>query len=52
MDQAAGFGLGLSIARTIVLAHGGKFSLLDRQPRGLIVCIQLPVRQPNRPSAA
>jgi signal transduction histidine kinase len=52
MDQAAGFGLGLSIARTIVLAHGGKFSLLDRQPRGLIVCIQLPVRQPNRPSSA
>ena len=52
MDEAAGFGLGLSIARTIVLAHGGKFSLLDRQPRGLIVCIQLPVRQPNRPPAA
>ncbi|MGO8913105.1 MAG: ATP-binding protein [Bradyrhizobium sp.] len=52
MDEAAGFGLGLSIARTIVLAHGGKFSLLDRQPNGLIVCIQLPVRQPSRQSAA
>ena len=52
MDEAAGFGLGLSIARTIVLAHGGQFSLLDRQPHGLIVCIQLPVRQPNRQSAA
>jgi signal transduction histidine kinase len=52
MDETAGFGLGLSIARTIVLAHGGKFSLLDRQPHGLIVCIQLPVRQPNRQSAA
>jgi signal transduction histidine kinase len=52
MDETAGFGLGLSIARTIVLAHGGKFSLNDRQPHGLIVCIQLPVRQPNRQSAA
>ena len=52
MDDAAGFGLGLSIARTIVLAHGGKFSLHDRQPHGLIVRIQLPVRQPNRQSAA
>jgi signal transduction histidine kinase len=45
MDEAAGFGLGLSIARTIVLAHGGELSLNDRQPHGLIVRIQLPVRQ-------
>jgi signal transduction histidine kinase len=52
MDETAGFGLGLSIARTIVLAHGGRLSLNDRQPNGLIVRIQLPVRQPNRQSAA
>jgi signal transduction histidine kinase len=52
MDEASGFGLGLSIARTIVLAHGGRFSLNDRQPHGLIVCIELPVRQPDRQSAA
>ena len=52
MDETAGFGLGLSIARTIALAHGGKLSLNDRQPHGLIVCIQLPIRQPNRQSAA
>jgi signal transduction histidine kinase len=52
MDEAAGFGLGLSIARAIVLAHGGELSLNDRQPHGLIVRIQLPVRQPNRQSAA
>jgi signal transduction histidine kinase len=46
MDDASGFGLGLSIARTIVLAHGGALSLNDRQPHGLIVRIQLPSRQP------
>jgi signal transduction histidine kinase len=52
MDEAAGFGLGLSIARSIVLAHGGEFSLNDRQPHGLIVRIELPVRQQSRLSAA
>jgi signal transduction histidine kinase len=52
MDEAAGFGLGLSIARSIVLAHGGELSLNDRSPHGLIVRIQLPVRQQSRQSAA
>lgn len=45
MDDASGFGLGLSIARAIVLAHGGGLSLHDSQPNGLIVRIELPVRQ-------
>ncbi len=45
MDEASGFGLGLSIARAIVLAHGGVLSLNDRQPHGLIVRIRLPSRQ-------
>ena len=52
MDEAAGFGLGLSIARAIVLAHGGALSLHDRQPRGLRVRIELPVYQPCRQAAA
>jgi len=52
MDETAGFGLGLSIARAVVLAHGGTLSLNDRQPHGLIVRIELPVRQPSRQSAA
>ena len=51
MDDASGFGLGLSIARTIVLAHGGKLSLHDRAPHGLIVRIQLPVGQQTRRAA-
>ena len=45
MDEAAGFGLGLSIANAIVLAHGGVLSLHDRQPHGLVVRMQLPVHQ-------
>ena len=36
----------------IVLAHGGELSLHDRQPHGLIVRIELPVRQQSRQSAA
>jgi signal transduction histidine kinase len=52
MDEAAGFGLGLSIARTIVLAHGGELSLNDRQPHGLIVRVELPVHQQSLQSAA
>jgi signal transduction histidine kinase len=51
MDEAAGFGLGLSIAHAIVLAHGGELSLNDRQPHGLIVRIQLPARQSQRSAA-
>jgi two-component sensor histidine kinase len=52
MDEAAGFGLGLSIARAIVLAHGGELSLNDRQPHGLIVRIELPVHQEIQQAAA
>jgi signal transduction histidine kinase len=52
MDEAAGFGLGLSIAHAIVLAHGGELSLHDRRPHGLIVRIQMPIRQQGRQSAA
>jgi signal transduction histidine kinase len=52
MDEAAGFGLGLSIAHAIVLAHGGELSLNDRQPHGLIVRIELPVHQQSRQAAA
>jgi signal transduction histidine kinase len=52
MDDATGFGLGLSIARAIVTAHGGKLSLHDRQPSGLMVRMELPVRQQGQRAAA
>ena len=37
-----GMGLGLSIARSIVLSHGGSIDLEDRAPSGLRVRIALP----------
>jgi signal transduction histidine kinase len=52
MDDTTGFGLGLSIARAVTLAHDGRLSLHDRQPHGLIVRIELPLRQQSRKSAA
>jgi signal transduction histidine kinase len=52
MDEAAGFGLGLSITNAIVLAHGGALSLHDRQPHGLVVRMRLPVHQQSERSAA
>jgi signal transduction histidine kinase len=51
MDDLTGFGLGLSIARAIALAHGGELSLHDREPHGLIVRMQLPMWQQPRLAA-
>ncbi|AWM02988.1 ATP-binding protein [Bradyrhizobium amphicarpaeae] len=51
MDESTGFGLGLSIARAIALAHGGELSLHDRKPHGLIVRMQLPLWQQPRLAA-
>ncbi len=50
LDGTSGFGLGLSIARSIVIAHGGTLSLHDRQPHGLTARITLPAG--TRQSAA
>jgi signal transduction histidine kinase len=52
MDEAAGFGLGLSITNAIATAHGGTLSLHDRQPHGLVVRIQLPIHQNSGRAAA
>ncbi len=40
--EKSGVGLGLSIARTIILSHGGEVQLLDRTPHGLIAHVLLP----------
>jgi signal transduction histidine kinase len=39
-----GFGLGLAIVAGIVRRHGGTLELLDNEPRGLRVRVELPVR--------
>lgn len=51
MDESTGFGLGLSIAHAIAIAHGGTLSLHDRTPHGLIVRMELPVWQEPRLAA-
>ncbi|HUN98808.1 MAG TPA: ATP-binding protein [Bradyrhizobium sp.] len=45
MDEASGFGLGLSIARAISLAHGGMLSLHDLAPHGLRARVQFPLNE-------
>lgn len=40
--DSEGMGLGLSIARSIILSHGGSIELRDAKPHGLIVRITLP----------
>jgi signal transduction histidine kinase len=39
----SGFGLGLTIARAIAENHGGRLTLVNQAPRGLMARIELPV---------
>ncbi len=43
MNDADGFGLGLSITRAIIEAHGGTITFADRKPQGFTVRVTLPV---------
>ncbi|WXK65903.1 HAMP domain-containing sensor histidine kinase [Nonomuraea sp. N2-4H] len=44
VDSAKGAGLGLSIVRAVVQAHGGNVSAVPRDGGGLVVTIRLPAR--------
>lgn len=44
LSNHSGFGLGLSIVRSLVERHGGAVELLDRAPRGLIARVILPLQ--------
>jgi signal transduction histidine kinase len=41
--KSGGLGLGLPLAFKIVRQHGGELTLGDRQPRGLVVRVTLPL---------
>jgi signal transduction histidine kinase len=42
VTERSGFGLGLSIVRSLVEELGGRFELVDREPHGLIARVTLP----------
>ncbi len=41
--KAAGLGIGLSICRSIVDAHGGRLWATPNEPRGAVFCMTLPI---------
>jgi C4-dicarboxylate-specific signal transduction histidine kinase len=53
-EKANGMGLGLSVCRTIIRAHGGRLWAANHSPRGAVFRFELPVpsRQGHLPSEA
>ncbi len=49
--DTGGFGLGLTIARTIILGHGGSLMLANRAERGLRATVTLPIKAAASPPA-
>jgi two-component system, OmpR family, sensor kinase len=49
--DTGGFGLGLTIARTIIIGHGGSLTLANRQAGGLTATVLLPVKAATLASA-
>ena len=43
--KPSGLGMGLSICRSIVEAHGGRLWATPNKPRGAILCMTLPIRE-------
>lgn len=46
--KPGGIGMGLSICRSIVEAHGGRIWAADNEPRGSVFCFTVPLASGNR----
>jgi signal transduction histidine kinase len=50
--RAPGLGLGLYVAREIVLAHGGEIEATSRVGKGTTMTVRLPLARPGRPRSS
>lgn len=46
-DSRRGLGLGLSLCKSIIAAHGGTISVSDNEPHGAVFSFTLPLEEVN-----
>jgi signal transduction histidine kinase len=50
-DKERGTGLGLAVSRRIIQEHGGRITAANRDERGAVFCVELPLAEKNEPVA-